>query len=371
MKVFFQAHKKLHIWLLTDGALLALFWLARGNRGWMNALADHVTTPLQRRIGAVCYRAPFSVAEALCVLLVLLAAGYLVWSAVAVARAKERKGQRAYGAVLGAACAGLTVYAATCLLWGVNYYIDGFQDRSGIYAQPVAPEDLQAVTEYFANRLAETADNVERDEDGLFAVSREEILAGSVHAYDILEEQFPFLAFDDLGVKPISFSRAMSALDFTGVYCPFTGEANVNVDSPACLLPSTAAHEMAHQRGIASEQECNFLAVLASTTCGSDTYAYAGWLMGYIHLGNALYRADQDAWRRVRDALPETVMADLRSNNAYWAQFQDHPAQQVSNKVYDGFLKGYGQELGIQTYGTVVDLLVVYYRDLAGKSDIS
>ena len=34
-------------------------------------------------------------------------------------------------------------------------------------------------------------------------------------------------------------------------------------------------------------------------------------------------------------------------------------------KVYDTILKGYGQEDGIRSYGTVVDLLVAYYRDTA------
>ena len=71
-----------------------------------------------------------------------------------------------------------------------------------------------------------------------------------------------------------------------------TGESNVNIDSPACLLPSTVTHELAHQRGIASEQECNFLAVAAATSAEDPAYRYSGYLMGYIHLSNALYRAD-------------------------------------------------------------------------------
>ena len=96
---------------------------------------------------------------------------------------------------------------------------------------------------------------------------------------------------------------------------------------------------------------------------GDDVYAYSGWLSGYIYLGNALYRGDPDAYWAIRNALPETVITDLRDNNAYWAQFQDGAAQKVSNKVYEGFLKSYGEERGLQSYGTVVDMLVVYYKD--------
>ena len=74
----------------------------------------------------------------------------------------------------------------------------------------------------------------------------------------------------------------MSAMNFTGFYFPFTGESNVNMDSPAMLLASTCAHELAHQRGIASEQQCNFLAVLACTRCDNANYNYDHYLLHHL-----------------------------------------------------------------------------------------
>ena len=133
-------------------------------------------------------------------------------------------------------------------------------------------------------------------------------------------------------------------MDFTGFYFPFTGEANLNVDCPASFLPSTIVHEMAHQRGIASEQECNFIAIAVSLASGDPVYRYSGLLMGYVHLGNALYRADPDRWQVIRDTLPDTVVADLRQNSAYWAAFEG-PVNDAASKVYDSFLKSNGESV--------------------------
>ncbi len=362
MKDFFLRHKKLHLWLLTNAVLLVAFFLLQDQRGFMTAVSE-VMAVVRHGLAAATYLVPVSVAELLVVLLVAACVVYIVWSVVAVARAKGRRLHRLYSALLGAACIGVSIYAAFCWLWGFTFYIAGFQEKSGIYAQDVAVEDLRAVTEFFVTGLQKTADAVPRDENGIFAASPQEILASSAYTYDHAEELFPILAFADQPPKAVYFSRILSRLDFTGIFCPYTGEANVNVDSPAMFLPSTAAHELAHQRGFSSEQECNFLAILASTTADDPVTNYSGWLLGYVYLGNALHGVDRTAWEKVYDALPAGAKADLIYNNQYWDQFEDTVVQQVSNTVYDGLLKSYGEEKGIQSYGTVVDMLVAYYKE--------
>ena len=339
MRAFFRRHRGLHVWLLSVCGVLALYFALRTVPGLMTRFSRGIIMPLERAVAAVCYRADFSVAE----LLYAIAAGViLLWMGAAVRRLiteKGRRGRIVYRFVLTAVCTVLTVYAGFSLLWGVNYYAESFQEQSGVYARESTPEELARVTEYFARQLAGCADQVKRDENGLFAESRADIFAHSVRVFDGIYDEFP---------------------DFTGFYFPFTGEANLNIDSPACYLPSTIAHEMAHQRGIASEQECNFIAIAASTTAQSPAYRYSGWLMGFTYLSNALYRADQEAWKQVRVLLPDTVVADLRDNSAYWAEFEG-PVNDAAQKVYDSFLKSSGESRGTQSYGTVVDMLMAYY----------
>ena len=224
----------------------------------------------------------------------------------------------------------------------------------------VSAEALERVTVYFAEVLADAADEVPRDETGVCQLDRKAVLAGAASAYDGIYEEFPFLRMETGGVKPFGCSSALSVLRFTGFYFPFTGEANVNMDSPSAYLPATVCHEMAHQRGIISEQECNFVGILAATRSDDPAYRYAGWLEGYVYLSNALYRSDPERCLAIRETLPEEVRADLRADSAYWARFRG-PVSQVSETVYDVFLKTNGDENGVRSYGMVTDLLVTYF----------
>ena len=181
-----------------------------------------------------------------------------------------------------------------------------------------------------------------------------------------LERDFPCLKGPDIRAKGLRFSRILSYMDFTGFFFPFTAEANLNTDFPPGLFASTVAHELAHQRGVAKEQEANFVAVLACLDYGDVDYCYSACMLAYTHLGNALYGADYDAWYMVYSGLDERVKLDFAANRAYWAQFET-PVQTVSTTVYENFLQSYDQHLGMKSYGACVDLLVNYYYNEAAE----
>ena len=353
---------KRHMLLLVSAGLIALHLLTRRNRDLMVFLSERVVRPLHRALGRLNAHVPFSAAE---LLLALFAAAVLLYVTVQIV-SLIRKGERwarLYRTLMTLLTAGTAVYALFCLLWGVYYYADDFAARSGFENREISVEQLASVTRWFAEKANEYASEVPRDENGLCASDREEILRRSPEVFDKTEKSYPCLAGPPLAAKGIVCSRVMSYLDFSGFFFPFTAEANVNTDMPVCDLAATVAHELSHQRGVAKEQEANFTAVLACLDCGDPDYCYSACLLAYTHLGNALYGADHKAWEEIVGSLDENVVRDLRSRSAYWAQF-DTPVQTASNAVYEGFLHSYDQTLGLKSYGACVDLLVnCYYAD--------
>lgn len=350
----------LRLALALLGALtIALFRLLRGNSALMRRLCAQLTRPTLQALGLLTARLPFSAAEAL---LALFALALLLYIALWLSRLL-RGGKfwpLLYRLALTLGCTAALVYALFCLLWGVYYYGDDFVTRSGLHNEAISAAQLAQVTERFAALANAYAPRVARDADGVCATDRAAVLARSPTLYRAAEARFPCLRGAALPAKGIVCSRLMSCADFTGFFFPFTGEANVNTDFPPSGFAATVAHELAHQRGVAKEQEANFVAVLACLESGDPDSVYSAALLAYTHLSNALYSADRSAWERVSGGLSEAVLRDFAANRAYWAQFET-PVQAISNTVYEGFLHSYDQVLGLRSYGACVDLLVNFY----------
>ena len=352
---------KREILLLVSVLIVLLQRSLRNRTELMRSLSESFVRPVHRFLAVLTGRLRFSVAE---VLILTAGAALLVWLAYSIVMLirKPRKGRRLWRMLMTPASFGFAVYAGFCVLWGVYYYGDDFQEKSGLNTREVSVEELETVTVYFAAKANEYSALVTRDAEGLYVTDRRAIIDRTPGLYRRAEELYPILSGPEVPVKPFFFSRILSLTDFSGFFFPFTAEANVNTDFPLSLFPATAAHELAHQRGVAKEQEANFCAVLASLLDGDPEFCYSACLLAYTHLGNALHSADPEAFRLVYDGLNENVLRDFAANREYWKRFET-PIQEISNTVYEGFLYSYDQNLGLKSYGACVDLLVCHYLD--------
>ncbi len=355
-----------HILILIFGLLIGGYFLLRGNEALLNALSAGFVRPWHKALSSFCALFPFSVAEALIVLAVLGALVYIIIQLLHILRRRDVL-KRLYRIAMTFLMAFCVVYGGFCSLWGIYFYTADFEEQSGIHAQPISTEALETVTRYFTTRLNEYSAFVSRDEKGFFSEDMEAVFDYAPQLYDAVSSGIPCLEGAGLRPKPFLFSEALSYMTFTGFFFPFTAEANINVHSPSCMIPSTIAHEIAHQRGVAEEDEANFVAVLACMEDGDPVYCYSACLMAYTHLGNALYKADYEAWLDNYSSIAPEVLADIQNNNSYWNTYRESAVNTASDAVYTGLLQSYGQSDGLKTYGKCIDLLVAYYYEEAAQ----
>ena len=354
--------KKLYLALAALGACLLALRLVMHSRAASDFIVHNIVQPYHRAVGWLCGFAPFSVAELCWAALILFCVWYVGRTVWLLVRGRGQRLAVLWRRVLGGMLVALSVYTGFTLLWGLTYYTEPFEEQAGITARPVTVDELEATTRLFMEKLNAAAPLAQHTAPGVLSGDTQTIFEASDTLYDALEQQYPFLNVPAVSPKPMAFSRVLSALNFTGFFFPFTGEANLNVDSPECLLPVTIAHELAHVRGVAPEQTANFVAILACDTGGDPLYAYSGYLLGYIHLSNALHGASYEKWLDIAQQVCGTANEDILANNAYWEQFES-PVSKAADSAYSGFLQSYDQALGSKSYGAVVDLLVAYYGD--------
>lgn len=167
--------------------------------------------------------------------------------------------------------------------------------------------------------------------------------------------------------QPRPLGWLLTGLGLSGFYFPFTAEATVNAALPDAGVPFVAAHEMAHQRGIAPEDEANYEAFLACRESGLAAARYSGALGAFGLAWNALMLAAPDSARTLAPGILDAgPRADRAAMRAFWARHEG-PASMVAERVNHAYLRANAQRGGIASYGRAVELLLA--SEAAGLLD--
>ncbi len=231
--------------------------------------------------------------------------------------------------------------------------------------KPVSAEELAHTADILLEELKLLEDDILFMESG---ASRMPYTYGEMNkllmqAYDRAVEKYDFIDDFHSRVKPVMLSEPMSYTHITGVYTFFTGEANINVNFPDYTIPYTAAHELAHQRGIAREDEANFVAFLVCTESDDVYIRYSGFLNLYEYVVSALYSASYDLYKENYLKQPKTIINERIAFSEFFDKYRENVVADVSEATNNAYLQSQGATQGTRSYGMVVDLAVAYYRD--------
>lgn len=353
------------LWLIALAPIALLLNLAAARYpAFAEWYAVTVYPRLSLAVNAVTSPIPFSLAELLIPLTVLALLACLLGTVIKVFRGKNGRAGPALRFLLNLACAAGAVGFVFVLFCGINYSRYTFAQTSGLPVQPSSRKELTALCGSLAGDVNTLRSKVQTDKNSVMKLNRPSVYATAQEAraaYDRIHLEYPLLRPGYGAPKPVFASRLMSQADITGIFFPFTFEANVNTDIPAYSIPVTMCHELSHLRGYMREDEANFIGYLVCEKSGDTDFEYSGKMLAFIQTSNALYAADPDSAEKIFAGLSDGVRRDLSANTAYWKQFEG-PVARFSNSVNDSYLKANRQTDGVKSYGRMVDLLLAEYR---------
>lgn len=341
-------------------AAFCLLYSAANVDGMAQWYATHIYPVIVGSVGRIFGWFPISVSEIALYLLLLML--ILCFLRLLIHLIRRKCGRREVGRFLSGlfltAAVLFFIYTIHC---GINYHRKSFSESADIVTSTYTVEELKVVCQRLTVDVNERVDLVERNKNRIMQLDGSE-QAEAVRAMEALGEIYPELSGYYPKPKGLLNSWILSVQNLTGVYSPFTVEANYNSSMTDYNIPFTACHELSHLRGFMQEEEANFIAYLACMESDDIAFQYSGSLLGWIHCMNVLRKADLESWREVREELSEAAEADLRANSDFWAQYEGKAAE-VADMVNDSYLKANGQTEGVKSYSRMVDLIVAYYKE--------
>ena len=349
---------------LTAAIFAAITWalqlFADSHRSLIDMIYPYITRLIQTFLAGWCAGVDFCLWQVIAMLLAVLLLASIVVMIVLRWNFFQWMGWVLAGASL-LVCLHTGVY-------GLNSYAGPLTDDIRLTETDYTVTELTDATNYYLEQANRLAAEVKRDANGdpVFPTFEEmAAAAGEGFDYLVMEKSLSVFAGSLLPVKKLGWSEMYTSMGITGMTMPLTGEAAVNPEIPVISIPFTMCHEMAHRMCIAYESDANLAAYLACIHNTDVHFQYSAYFMAfqycYIALSNVGTSTANAAVAQIRNNISDLFRHDYNSYFETLAESQNEAASNLANTVNDAYIKGSGDDRGVESYGDVCDLLVSWY----------
>ncbi len=251
------------------------------------------------------------------------------------------------------------------VFWGFNYFIPSLSSRLNLkddgYDKKILFNELEKEI-LNLNKLHKNLEN-NRDSTVTFKMTNQEIIQSLSFAYLATSEDLELPIYRRQSVKPSLLSTPLSYAGFSGYLNPFTQEAQYNYNSPKSSLPHTIAHEIAHQLGVAPENEANFVGLVACVNSSALELKYSARLTLLSYIYSQLALTNDPKLKEYLSQLRPGIIKEFTKRAAVW-DFYKNPLEPYLKKGYDQYLKSNEQPSGIKSYSEFIGLWLAYQNKL-------
>ncbi len=320
---------------------------------------------------------PFSVAEIFFILFLLFIPIWLVTLVLALRKkyTLHRIHRKMRRILLAPVVAVLLVVTSFLFTFYPSYHCPPLSNQLGVSETVITEQNLYDTLNYLTASINTNLRQIESRANGSTIMSTpfNETAMDINVAYQTVSTYKNICPANGAAAKPLVSSKILTKLDIAGIFTFFTGESNINTDLPDFLIPHTIAHESAHQRGIASESDANFLAFVACRNSTDPYVLYSGYLNTLLTIRAEFYdflnscedvefkNRLEENFQQIWNTLDPRVQSELDAYKAFCLENDSPLLSTVSEELNDTYLKAQGMEDGTQSYQKLTGLVVNFY----------
>lgn len=252
------------------------------------------------------------------------------------------------------------LYLLFHFLWGLNYYRIPLHEKIGIEKE-YTKEQLQNLTLKLIAKTNQLQLKIEKEhyKKVVFNYSEQQMYEMAPNGYHNLPLPLSHIQYQHKSIKSSIFSLPLSYMGFGGYLNPFTNEAQVNYLKPKYSSPLTICHEMAHQTGIASESDCNFIGFIAASQNKDVYFQYSAYAFALNYCLYNLETMEEGSGANYKAYINKGVLDNFNENKTFWKQYHSW-IDTFFEYIYDSFLKMNQQKDGMESYSKFIGLLINY-----------
>ncbi len=252
----------------------------------------------------------------------------------------------------------LIIYISFKVLWGLNYSRPQINEQLQISKKPYQKEQLLQLSSLFIDKLEKLGKAI-GDTTANYTIA--ELQDHAAVSYNTLAVRQPLFEYKYDAVKPVVSGWLTSKLGIEGYYNPLSGEANINTKLPKFVLPFVVCHEMAHQVGVAREDEANLVGYLVAIHSEDIQFQYAAYYNMLRYLLFEIRMKYPEDYNTLITQIPQQVMDNFKKEREFWAKYNGSMSVYMG-KTFDKILKLNNQQKGINSYQDIVLWLVNYHE---------
>lgn len=255
----------------------------------------------------------------------------------------------------------LILYIIFKIVWGLNYSRPSVSEELGIGDEKYTIKELVLLGDYFVKKT--NVLKLRQSKIPVYTIKKLE--TKSAAAYNIMEKKNLLFSYPNPCLKSVSIPYLVSKAGIEGYYTPLSGEANMNMNLPDFVKPYVSCHEIAHQLGIAYEDEANLLGYLTASNSPDVNYQYSASYEMLRYILFEIRMKSPDDYKILHDKLLPLVLADFKTEKEFWRKYNGEMFGYM-DAAFDSFLKLNNQKKGINSYQDIVIWLWNLHKSAVG-----